>query len=182
MRQYPKINNNGIYQGMVDGIPGDIPGSFVSPPGIKTSLLPAPPTDEPGKWMDNGVEWVEVLPPSLADLQAMFTAAIQEYMDSFFRQRNYDGVLSAATYATSTNAKFAAEGQYAVEMRDAIWAKGYAIMDAVLAGEREIPSIEEVLAELPELVWPDTGPEAEAGPAPEPDAGETDNAELKAQA
>ena len=98
---------------------------------------------------------MEPPPPSLADLQAMFTAAIQEYMDSFFRQRNYDGVLSAATYATSTNAKFAAEGQYAVEMRDAIWAKGYAIMDAVLAGEREIPSIEEVLSELPALVWPD---------------------------
>ena len=85
---------------------------------------------------------------------AAFTAAIQAHLDDFARTRKYDGILSAATYATSTVGKFRAEGQYAVEARDATWATGYAIMDDVLAGARPMPSLAEVLAELPPLAWP----------------------------
>lgn len=87
--------------------------------------------------------------------QAEFTAAIQKRLDDFARTRNYDNALSAATYATSTNQKFAAEGQYIVEVRDATWAAGYAILEDVLAGNRPIPeSIEDFEDELPQLEWP----------------------------
>ena len=51
--------------------------------------------------------------------------------------------------------KFRAEGRYAVEARDLTWAKGYEIMDAVLAGARPMPDLEEVIAELPALAWPE---------------------------
>ena len=86
---------------------------------------------------------------------AMFTYAIQAHLDNFARTRNYDGILSAATYATSTVPKFRAEGQYAVEARDATWAKGYEIMGAVMAGQRAMPTLEDVIAELPALEWPE---------------------------
>ena len=89
------------------------------------------------------------------EVQQQFTAAIQMHLDSFAQTRNYDGIISAATYATSTIPKFAAEGQYAVKVRDATWATGYAIMDAVLSGQRPMPTIEDVIAELPSLVWPE---------------------------
>lgn len=92
--------------------------------------------------------------PTPEELQRQFTDAIQEHLDTFARTRNYDGILSAATYATSTVDKFRAEGQYAVEVRDAVWAKGYEILAKVVAGQRPIPTIEEVLAELPPLAWP----------------------------
>ena len=98
---------------------------------------------------------VRVYPLSLAEIQNDFTEAVQAYLDGFARTRNYDGILSAASYATSKNPRFAAEGQYAVEARDAVWAKGYEIMGAVLAGERPLPTLEEVLAELPALAWPE---------------------------
>ena len=84
-----------------------------------------------------------------------FTAAIQAHLDAFARTRNYDGIMSAATYATSTVEKFRAEGQYAVEARDLTWAKGYEIMDDVLSETRPMPTLEEVIAELPELKWPE---------------------------
>ena len=70
------------------------------------------------------------------------------------RRRAYDGILSACTYATSAVPKFASEGQYAVQARDATWATCYAIMADVQQGQRPMPTIEQVLTELPELEWP----------------------------
>lgn len=92
---------------------------------------------------------------TLEELRPLFTRAVQERLDAFARTRNYDGIMSAATYATSTVPKFKAEGQYAVEARDLTWAKGYAILADVLSGARPIPTIEEVIAELPPLAWPE---------------------------
>ena len=90
-----------------------------------------------------------------ATMQAQFTAAIQQYLDKFAQTRNYDNIMSAATYATSTVPRFRAEGQYAVEARDITWATAYSILDAVLSGQRPMPELAEVLAELPQLAWPD---------------------------
>lgn len=80
--------------------------------------------------------------------------AVQQRLDNFARTRNYDGILSATTYATSTVPKFAEEGQYAVQARDASWAACYRIMADVQAGMRAMPSVEQVLSELPTLEWP----------------------------
>ena len=94
-------------------------------------------------------------PPTPEEQLAAFTAAIQGHLDSFAQTRNYDGILSATTYAASTVPKFQAEGQYAVKARDLTWAKGYEIMGAVLSGQRPLPALTEVLAELPSLAWPE---------------------------
>lgn len=83
------------------------------------------------------------------------TRQIQKRLDDFAKTRNYDGILSACTYATSTVTKFQAEGQYCVQARDATWAAGYALMAEVLGGQRPVPSsIADIEADLPELEWP----------------------------
>lgn len=83
------------------------------------------------------------------------TKRTQSRLDEFAKTRNYDGILSAATYATSTVPKFASEGQYAVQARDATWAALYAMMEAVQTEQRAMPSnYAEVEAELPALEWP----------------------------
>lgn len=88
-------------------------------------------------------------------LQGSIVAATQARLDDFARTRNYDGILSACTYATSTVPKFAAEGQYCVEARDATWAKLYAMLAEVEGGTRPMPSgYSDTEGELPELVWP----------------------------
>ena len=104
----------------------------------------AHPTPEPEPYTPTPEEQLEA-----------FTAAIQGHLDRFAQTRNYDGIMSAATYATSTVPKFRTEGQYAVEARDLTWARGYEIMGAVMSGARPMPSLEEVISELPELKWPD---------------------------
>jgi hypothetical protein len=88
-------------------------------------------------------------------LQQSIVDATQRRLDDFACTRNYDGILSACTYSTSTVPKFATEGQYAVEARDATWAKLYSILDEVNAGTRPITSgFSAIESELPVLVWP----------------------------
>lgn len=88
-------------------------------------------------------------------LQENIVAQTQQRLDDFARTRGYDGILSAATYATSTSSKFAAEGQCCVEARDATWACLYAILAEVEAGIRLAPtSFEDIEKELPVLSWP----------------------------
>ena len=93
-------------------------------------------------------------PPTAEQIITQYTAAVQKHLDDFARTRGYDGIMSAATYATSTVPKFKAEGQYAVEARDATWAKCYEVLAAVEAGSSPMPTLEELLAELPVLEWP----------------------------
>lgn len=84
-----------------------------------------------------------------------YSTAIQQRLDDFVRQRGYDSILSACTYATSVVPRFKAEAQYCVEARDATWAACYAIMGEVQAGQRAMPTLDEVMIQLPELMWPD---------------------------
>lgn len=93
-------------------------------------------------------------PPTPEQIIAQYDAAVQQHLDAFARTRNYTNIMSAATYATSTVPKFKAEGQYAVEARDATWAKCYEVLAAVEAGSRPMPTLDELLAELPVLTWP----------------------------
>jgi hypothetical protein len=100
------------------------------------------------------IEPQEPSPPTQEETIKVFTDAVQARLDAFARTRNYDSILSACTYATSMNPKFAAEGQYCVEARDATWVKCYEVFHAVQSGQRPIPSWEELEAELPPLEWP----------------------------
>lgn len=79
----------------------------------------------------------------------------QQHLDQFAQTRGYDGILSACTYAASTVAKFAAEGQYCVSARDATWAALYEMLAEVQAGTRPVPQgFADVLPDLPPLAWP----------------------------
>lgn len=102
----------------------------------------------------SGTQQWRIDPAPVEHVIAAVQVAVQQRLDDFARTRAYDGILSAATYATSAVPKFAAEGQCAVQARDATWAAYYTIMADVQAGMRAMPSVDDVLAELPALEWP----------------------------
>ena len=81
-------------------------------------------------------------------------AAVQMYLDNKAKERGYDGILSACTYATSSVPKFAAEGQACTVWRDTVWNSCYQILDEVKAGQRPVPSVEELISLLPTMLWP----------------------------
>ena len=90
----------------------------------------------------------------LASTKSQLISAIQSMLDEKAKERGYDSILSLCTYATSPNKKFADEGQAGVSWRDEVWAKGFTILADVEGGERAIPTVDELLAELPAFVWP----------------------------
>ena len=138
------LDEHGYYAG-----PGRL--SLGESPDALRILADPPAADLPRpKW--DGAAWVDGRTDT--EILADYTAAIQARLDRFAGTRGYDGILSACSYASSTNAKFQAEGQYCVSARDETWAACYAIMAEIEAGVRAIPSLEELLAELPVLEWP----------------------------
>lgn len=108
-----------------------------------------------GVWTDLGVPTeAEVLSNTMLAAQVSLTAGVQKYLDTLARSRGYDGILSLCSYATSTNLTFSAEGQAGVSLRDGCWEVGHQITADVLAGNRPIPTLSEVLDELPSVIWP----------------------------
>ena len=91
----------------------------------------------------------------LNTLITSITTATQTRLDDFAKTRNYDGILSACTYASSPVSKFASEGQTCVNARDNTWATLYTVMGEVQAGTIPMPtSVEDVMVLLPVLEWP----------------------------
>lgn len=128
----------GAYLGAYDG---------VAPPSGAIEVA-TPPTHGSDKW--NGSAWTLALPTV-----DQYTAAIQAMLDAKAQERNYDGILSACTYVTSTVPRFQAEGQACVEWRDEVWSTSYALMAQVQAGTLAQPTIPALLAMLPDMDWPE---------------------------
>ncbi len=128
--------------------------------GTVVQYQPPAPANSPlvfYTWDATLQRWIG-FPTALAQQQAVesqIVAAVQRRLDAFAQTRNYDSILSAATYATSTVPKFAAEGQAAVRSRDSTWSAMYAILAAVQSGTHAMPaSYADIEAELPALTWP----------------------------
>lgn len=109
--------------------------------------------------VDGVVKWVYELDdaPAPAPQQVIeqFRVAIQAHVDATAQSRRYDNGVSLASYVNSTVPQWAAEATAFVAWRDAVWAYSYAELDKVLNEEREQPTVEDFLAELPAISWPD---------------------------
>lgn len=82
----------------------------------------------------------------------LFRSSIQAHLDSAAVAAGYDDIRTAVTYAEEPAVpKFQAEGRAFRAWRSLVWDYAYAQLDAAMAGERERPTIEEFLGELPEL-------------------------------
>ena len=109
-------------------------------------------------YINNNGEIVFTPPPEptqeeiAEQIQQEFTNAIQSYLDTKAQELNYDSCLSVCSYVDTGVAKFDAEGKAFRAWRSAVWTKGYEILDKVLAGKRKLPTKEELISELPELI------------------------------
>lgn len=74
-------------------------------------------------------------------------------MDGVVQERKYASIQTCVSYRDSTVPKFRDEGAAAFVWRDRVYTALYAYIDDVLRGEREIPTVEELINELPKIEW-----------------------------
>lgn len=87
-------------------------------------------------------------------LLKLYDGKLQEMMNEKAQAKGYDNIQFAALRAALINSPFHAEGLAFAEWMDNCNAKGYEILEKVKNGEIELPTVEEFLATMPELVLP----------------------------
>lgn len=92
--------------------------------------------------------------PTPEQIRAKLEAALDAHVDATARGMGYRSSESCAGYAASTDATFKAEALAFIAWRDALWRTAIAVMQAVLAGQRAVPTREELLAEMPAFERP----------------------------
>ena len=112
-------------------------GNESTPPAGCTAS--ASPPEQPGKTSE--------------EITAELTAALEAHYDTKARERRYDNRLTCALRAGYAG-PFQPDGIAFAIWMDTCNEYGYSVMHDCMAGNRQIPTAEELLAELPELVWP----------------------------
>lgn len=93
----------------------------------------------------------EIVSKNLEELTALFKEKTQELLDAKARERGYDDILSACSYAGYDN-DFRAEGEAFGIWRAKVWKYGYGLLNAIAEGKHKMPkSFDEILAEMPTL-------------------------------
>jgi hypothetical protein len=93
--------------------------------------------------------------PSAAEISKLYENAVQAKLDGAAQAARYDSIATAVSYAEEPAVpKFQADGRAFRTWRSLVWAYAYEQLEKVLAGEREQPTVDEFLLELPELVLP----------------------------
>lgn len=105
--------------------------------------------DTPLGYIWNGSAFVR----DIEDVKRELQAAVQGHLDAAVRVRHYDGILSCSSYINSSDPIFAAHAAVASAWRDAVWRHCYNVLADFEAGNRPAPTAEQLIAELPALVW-----------------------------
>lgn len=92
--------------------------------------------------------------PDIAPSVDDYSSAIARHLDATARLRQYDGILSAMTYRGDANPVFAAEAEALFAWRSAVWTYALAELAKVENDERGVPSVADLIAELPSMEWP----------------------------
>lgn len=95
--------------------------------------------------------------PNEAEIRAFITKEAQHYLDDVVCKLDYENILTACSYSNSTNEIFRTEGLACIAWRDIVWDTCYRILDEILIGNRPIPTIQELINDLPSLIikYPD---------------------------
>ncbi|MBD9454018.1 hypothetical protein IB244_21135 [Rhizobium sp. RHZ02] len=89
-------------------------------------------------------------PPSMTD----YENAVQGVIDATAREKQFRDGVTLASYEASTVQPWASQAIAFIAWRDDVWQYAYSELSKVQDGEREQPSIEAFLLEIPEMVWP----------------------------
>jgi hypothetical protein len=119
------------------------------------TLQPGATREEDGHWYR---AWI-VIPADpeqvIAAVTSNFEQATQDHLNAAAVAAGYDDISTAVSYAEEPAVpKFQNDGIAFRKWRSLVWAYAYEQLAKVLAGEREQPTVDEFLGELPVLELP----------------------------
>jgi hypothetical protein len=104
---------------------------------------------------DRAIRGWMVVPPTEAELTSIFEQNVQAKLDGAAQANGYDSVSTAISYAEEPAVpKFQNDGIAFRKWRSLVWAYAYEQLAAVKGGQREQPTVEAFLQELPTLELP----------------------------
>lgn len=92
-------------------------------------------------------------PPSVEAVKKVYENAVQAHLDATAQTRGYDNTYTCLSYLNSTDEIWKRESNAFNVWRDSVWRKAHEILDAVMCGAIPRPTVEEVIAQLPTIVW-----------------------------
>ena len=84
---------------------------------------------------------------------AQIKSAVQNTLDLKAKEKDYDTAVSLASYVTSTDDEFHEQANRFIAWRDQCWRKCFEIIGLFNNGDIPMPTVGEVLRQLPELNW-----------------------------
>ena len=102
-----------------------------------------------------GYSWEEysIATVDAAKVLGLLVAALEAHYDGVANQRRYDNRYTCALRAGYVS-PFQAEGLAFAQWMDTCNAIAYTVMNECMAGQRELPTGDELVAEMPAMVWP----------------------------
>lgn len=105
--------------------------------------------------VDRG-DFYEIVPvpvhePTLEETKAALEAAIDDHIDQAVKARGYTDIIHCISYIGDENPKWDREARAFKVWRSRCYTYGLAEIDKFYAGERSIPTAEQLIDELPKL-------------------------------
>lgn len=93
--------------------------------------------------------------PTPEEIIKGYEDAVQAHLDETAQSRDYDNTYTCLSYLSSTDEIWRRESNAFNAWRDQVWRKCHEILNAVMAGTKPQPTIDELIAELPAIDWND---------------------------
>lgn len=87
-------------------------------------------------------------------VQQSLKTAIIAHLDAVAATRLYGSIEAAISYRGDPNPIYASEAEALFEWRSAVWTYASVQLAKIDSGEREVPTMDTFVAELPVMVWP----------------------------
>ena len=84
-----------------------------------------------------------------------YEGAIEELLETTAKEKGYKSADRLFNYTSSSNVQWKAEADTFTQWRDDMFEYCYQMLNQVATGQRSAPTVDELLDELPEIVWPE---------------------------
>lgn len=100
------------------------------------------------------VNIADLSPEEVSRIIELVTEYVQNKLDAFAQEKQYDNMLSLVSYSVSSNTTFSAEATHGMDLRDQTWGALAIYLNDVQNGIVPVPNkIEEIDTNLPALTW-----------------------------